>query len=179
MTSACIRRRRAELFACLVLAAIAAPCVALESDRDQPMNIEAIDSDSDLNTGVLNLIGGVKIDQGSLKIDAETGEVHRSGDASDISRVILEGRPTCLEQQLDNAAGTMRACSNRLEYDIASESVVLTGNVRIEEPRGTLTGERVTYDIARGRVQGQSGGGDNRVRFVIPPRAREPDSEAH
>jgi len=141
------------------------------------MDIEAIDSDSDLNTGVLKLIGGVKINQGSLKIDATTGEIHRTAEASDISKVILEGSPTCLEQKLDNAAGTMRACSSKMEYDISAESVVLTGNVRIEEPRGTLTGERVTYDIAQGRVQGQSGGGDSRVRFVIPPRAREPDGE--
>jgi lipopolysaccharide export system protein LptA len=177
MTSACTRRRLADLGCVLALALLALPALALESDRDQPMDIEAIDSDSDLNTGVLKLIGGVKINQGSLKINAETGEVHRTSEASDISRVILEGAPTCLEQDLDNAAGKMRACSSRLEYDIASESVVLTGNVRIEEPRGTLTGERVTYDIAQGRVQGQSGGGDSRVRFVIPPRARKPDSE--
>lgn len=177
MTSACIRRRLADLGCLFALAAFASTGLALESDRNQPMNIEAIDSDSDLNTGTLKLIGGVKIDQGSLKIDADTGEVHRHAETADISRVILEGNPTCLEQALDNAAGTMRACSNRLEYDIASESVVLTGNVRIQEPRGTLTGERVTYDIAKGRVQGQSGGGDSRVRFVIPPREREADSE--
>lgn len=177
MTSACTRRRLADLACSLVLATLAFPGLALESDRNQPMDIEAIDSDSDLTTGVLKLIGGVKINQGSLKIDATTGEVHRTTEASDISKVILEGNPTCLEQQLDNAAGTMRACSAKMEYDIAADSVVLTGNVRIEEPRGTLTGERVTYNIAQGRVQGQSGGGDSRVRFVIPPRAKEPDSE--
>lgn len=168
-------RRPAELVCLIALSLPAFAVQALESDRNQPMDIEAVDSDGDLNTGVLKLIGEVRINQGSLKIDADNGEIHRTGEAADISRVVLEGSPTCLEQQLDNAAGMMRACSNRLEYDVSSETIVLTGNVRIEEPRGQMTGQRVTYDIARGRVQGQSGGGDSRVRLVIPPRAGDAD----
>ena len=170
-------RRTAELVCLIALSLPAFAVHALESDRNQPMDIEADDSDADLNTGVVKLIGAVRINQGSLKIEADAGEIHRTGEAGDISRVLLEGSPTCLEQQLDNAAGMMRACSSRVEYDVSSDTVVLTGNVRIEEPRGRLTGERVTYDIARGRVQGQSGGGDGRVRLVIPPRTGDTSGE--
>lgn len=169
-------RRPAELVCLIALSLPAFAVHALESDRNQPMDIEANDSDADLNSGVVKLIGAVRINQGSLKIEADTGEIHRTGEAGDISRVLLEGNPTCLEQQLDNAAGMMRACSNRVEYDVSRDTVVLTGNVRIEEPRGRLTGERVTYDIARGRVQGQSGG-DGRVRLVIPPRAGDTNGD--
>lgn len=150
----------------------------LESDRDQPMDIRAIDSDTDLNSGVLKLIGDVVITQGSLRIEAETGEVHQPEQAAAVTRVTLEGSPACLEQELDNAAGKMRACSRKIDYDRRTDAVVLTGNVRIEEPRGTLTGERVTYNIAEGRVQGQSAGGDSRVRFVIPPRAKETNGDS-
>ena len=162
-----------------LLCALSIPAVqALESDRDQPMDIQAVDSDTNLNSGVLKLIGNVRITQGSLLIEADTGEVHQPEQAAAVTRVILEGAPACLEQELDNAAGKMRACSRKIDYNRETDSVILTGNVRIEEPRGTLTGERVTYNIAQGRVQGQSGGGDSRVRFVIPPRTRDTDSDS-
>lgn len=184
MTSNCNHRRFADrrflpllgIAAALALTTFSA--AALESDRDQPMDIQAVDSDTDLNSGVLKLIGNVSITQGSLRIEAETGEVHQPEQAAAVTRVILEGSPACLEQDLDNAAGKMRACSRKIDYDRQNDSVVLTGNVRITEPRGTLTGERVTYNIAEGRVQGQSGGGESRVRFVIPPRAREADDDS-
>lgn len=177
MTSACIHRRiAASLLALAGTALLAASAQALESDRDQPLEVAARSSNTDLNTGVYELTGDVEIRQGSLHIQADRGEVHRPGENEDVTRVVLEGSPARLEQALDNAAGQMRARAQRIDYDRRADIVVLTGAVRIEEPRGTLTGERVTYDVARGRVQGESGGEDGRVRFVIPPKAREPDS---
>lgn len=161
----------AAVFAWLLFPAIA---IALESDRDQPMDIVASGSDSDLNTGIHQLIGNVEIRQGSLLIQADRGEVHQPGDNQEVTRVILEGSPARMQQSLDNAAGQMRASARRIDYDRANDTVVLTGNVRIDEPRGTLSGERVVYNIAQGRIQGQGQAGDDgRVRFVIPPRVRD------
>lgn len=164
------RAAAAILFTCLFAPAAV---VALESDRHQPMDIAADNSDSDLSTGVHQLIGKVEIRQGSLLIQAERGEVHQSGNNQEVNRVVLEGTPARMEQALDNAGGHMRARARRIDYDRAGDTVVLTGGVRIDDPRGTLTGERVIYNIAQGRIQGQGGGGeDGRVRFVIPPPAR-------
>ncbi|MBX3725589.1 MAG: lipopolysaccharide transport periplasmic protein LptA [Xanthomonadales bacterium] len=181
MTSACIRRRSADRLAALLLLLACTGLQALESDRDQPMEISARSSDADLASGVYTLSGGVEIRQGSLHIQSAEAEVHQPEQDAEVTRVILTGNPARMEQALDNAAGTMRASAARIDYDRRSDAVVLTGNVRIEEPRGTLTGQRVTYDIARGRVQGQAGSGDGeRVRFVIPPRPRaagQPDGD--
>jgi lipopolysaccharide export system protein LptA len=169
MTSNCIRHR-AELGLLLALMLSALPVMALESDRNQAMDITARDSDIDLESGVHQLIGKIEIRQGSLLIEADRGEVHQPGGGQEVSRVVLEGTPARLEQALDNGAGFMRARAARIDFDRASNTIVMTGGVRIEDPRGTLTGERVSYDITRGRVQGQSSGEDGRVRFVIPPR---------
>lgn len=172
-----MRRPTAELICLLALTLPAVGAQALQSDRNQPMEVSAIGSEMDLNTGTYRLNGGVEIVQGSLRIEADTGEVHQPSDSAEVSRVVLQGSPARLEQALDNAAGHMRASARTIDYDRSADTVVLTGDVRIQEPRGTLTGERVTYNIAQGRVQGQSGGGDSRVRFVIPPRAREADGD--
>lgn len=173
MTSACNRHRRAERLAALALLFAAGGLQALETDRDQPMEISARSSDADLASGVYTLTGGVEIRQGSLLIQSDAAEVHQPEQDAEVTRVVLTGSPARMEQALDNAAGRMRASAARIDYDRRGDAVLLTGNVRIEEPRGTLTGQRVTYDIARGRVQGQAGSGDGeRVRFVIPPRPR-------
>ncbi len=170
-----IRARRGLL---LALAMAALPAMALDADRDQPMEITAQGSDTNLESGTHTLIGSVEIRQGSLLIQADRGEVHQPSGGEEVSRVVLEGSPARLEQALDNGAGYMRASAARIDFDRASNTVVMTGGVRIEDPRGTLSGERVSYDIAQGRVQGRSSGDDGRVRFVIPPRARAADSEA-
>ena len=44
-----------------------------------------------------------------------------------------------------------------------------TGDVRIEQPRGTLRGERVVYNLQTGRVE-SGGEGSGRVRMRILPR---------
>lgn len=170
-------RLRVEPGLLLALLLPTLPVAALESDHEQPMEILARDSDTDLEAGVHRLIGNVEIRQGSLYIHAERGEVHQPGRTEEITRVILEGSPALLEQALDNGAGHMRARAARIDFDRGANTVVLTGNVRIEDPRGTLSGERIVYDIAHGRIQGHSGGDDGRVRFVIPPRTRPQDSE--
>jgi lipopolysaccharide export system protein LptA len=178
MTSICNRHRLADLALVAVLALPLAPAMALERDRDQPMEITAQGSDTNLETGMHTLIGKVEIRQGSLLIQADRGEVHQPSGAEEVSRVVLEGTPARLEQALDNGAGFMRARAARIDFNRASNTVVMTGGVQIEDPRGTLSGERVSYDIAQGRVQGQSSGDDGRVRFVIPPRTRAVDGEA-
>lgn len=179
-TTAFGARPAAPLAMLLALAAAAtgAPAWALEADRDQPMEIAANSSDINLESGVHLLTGSVEIRQGSLLIQAASGEVHQPGQGAEVTRVVLDGEPATLEQALDNAAGQMRASARRIDYDRAGDTVVMTGGVRIEEPRGTLTGERVTYNIAQGRIQGQSSGEDGRVRFVIPPRPAQAAPEA-
>lgn len=165
---------------CVLLGVLLLPgmVLALESDRHQPMDIVANNSDSDLNTGIHQLIGNVEIRQGSLLIEAERGEVHQPGNDQEVTRVILEGSPARMQQALDNAAGYMRARARRIDYERNRDTVILTGGVQIEEPRGTVSGERILYNIAQGRIQGQGQpGADGRVRLVIPPPRRSESGE--
>ena len=162
---------------CLLLPTL--PALALESDRHQDMTIESDTSDSDIEQGVVRLAGNVSIQQGSLRIQASQGEIHQDRGSGEIARVILEGTPARMEQALDNAAGHMRASAQRINYDAARDTVVLSGNVRIVEPRGTMTGEQVSYDIARGSIRGQAGAGEGqRVRLVLPGRRSGPADDS-
>lgn len=158
--------RSALLLAALVLATDAA---ARSDDRQQPMQIEADRSDALLtDDGESRLIGNVRITQGSLDVRADSAVVVRRG--GEIARVIIEGTPATL-RQIDDEGNPMRAVAQRIEYDLSSDVIVLSGAVTVEQSRGTLSGEHVTYDVGTGRVDAGSQGG--RVRMTIQPRGGE------
>lgn len=158
--------RSAEaLLLSLVLVAPAAQ--ALKSDREQPMQVGADNAKSNVESGTTLLTGNVKIDQGTLSIRADRAEVEQKDE--DIQRVILDGAPVHLEQDIDHQ-GRLKADANRVEYLLADQKVVLTGNVRIERPRGVMTGERVVYNLDTGEMDaGQQG---SRINMTIAPKPK-------
>jgi lipopolysaccharide export system protein LptA len=151
----------------LLLAPLAAD--ARSSDRRQPMDIDGGNADYALgDNGVMVITGGVRISQGTLRIDAARAELTMRG--GDPSRAVLTGSPVRLNQQLDNGT-PMSAVAQRVDYDLNAETVVFTGGVSITQPRGTLTGGRVVYNMRTGQVNSGGGAeGGGRVKMRILPR---------
>jgi lipopolysaccharide export system protein LptA len=159
----------------LLAASIALPpaATARESDRQQPMNVEADDIDAVMaDDSESKLLGNVEITQGTLRIAASSATISRA--KGDIKRVVLEGAPATMQQDNDEGV-TMRANANRIDYDVSAESVVLTGNVAVDQGADTLRGERITYDLKNGRLNasGQGTGAAGRIRMTIQPRPAE------
>ncbi|MBW3549689.1 MAG: lipopolysaccharide transport periplasmic protein LptA [Proteobacteria bacterium] len=151
----------------LVLAAASSTALARSSDRNQPMDIDAGASDYSLDESRPTVLSrGVIISQGTLDIRSNRATItQRNGEPV---RVVLTGGPARLSQQLDNGE-PMTAAANQLDYDLRTEVVVLTGDVRVAQPGNTLSGERIVYNMQTGRVQG-GGEGAGRVRMRILPR---------
>ena len=144
---------------------------AASRDRDQPMEIDAEDFDGILaDDSTLKLRRNVQIVQGSLDIRADAADVSTRG--GEIARVVLTGSPARM-RQVDDAGQPMTARAQRIDYDLSGNSVVLTGGVEIEQPRGNLSGERVVYDLDSGQIN--AGGEGGRVRMVIQPTRRSQD----
>jgi lipopolysaccharide export system protein LptA len=161
----------------LVLAVCAGGAVARESDRQQEMNVAAEDTDTQLtDDGETRLIGNVSITQGTLKIQADAATVSRK--AGEVVRVVFEGKPAQLQQESETGE-LMKAQGNRIDYDVSAESVVLSGNVVVDQAGDDLRGERITYDLKSERLQGSGeGGGDGRIHMTIQPRAAKPKPDA-
>ena len=155
----------------LVLIALLVPALALarSSDRNQPMALESATSDCNLadENGKCRFTGNVVITQGTLHITAASADIFRSN--GEPSRVVLTGSQATLRQQMDDGT-TMNARADTMDYDVAKETIVLTGNYQVESPRGTNSGQRMTYNMATGNMS--SGGDGSRVRTVIQPKAR-------
>src|SRR5690606_28102636 len=106
--------------------------------------------------------------QGSLRIEARRATVSR--DDGEVTRVVLEGAPASLQQENDDGV-LMKAQAGRIHYDTTSETVVLSGAVRIDQGRDTFRGERVRYDTRNGRITGDGGDG-GRIHLTIQPKSR-------
>lgn len=141
---------------------------AKTADRNQPMDIDAGRSEGGLDDSAPTVLsGGVKINQGSLDIDSNTATIStRNGDPS---RAVLSGSPVVLKQQMDDGT-PMTARASKVDYDLNTEIVVFTGNVKIEQPRGNMSGERIVYNMKTGRVE-SGGGGNGRVKMRINPKS--------
>lgn len=163
------RARSARLFA-VVAALAAAPAFALKSDREQPMDIDADRMESNVNDGTATLSGNVRIVQGTLDVRAAKAVVTQDGQQQ-VSRAILTGAPATLAQDLDDG-GRLDARAAQIDYDMANDRVVLTGDAVVAQPRGELRGERITYSLTDGRIEAGGPEGGNRVFMRMNPQVK-------
>lgn len=163
-------KRRPSLagLAAITLLLAAGTVGARSSDRRQAIDIEggsAVYSTDDSRPTVIS--GGVTITQGTLRITAATAEITmRDGEAV---RAVLKGGPVRMSQQLDDGT-PMSSVSSSADYDMKADVVVFSGNVGIQQPRGSLSGERVTYNMRSGQVASGGAAGGGRVKMRILPK---------
>jgi lipopolysaccharide export system protein LptA len=153
----------------LILLAMLLPfdSYAKTTDRSQPMDVESDHTDVEMgDNGDAVLTGNVKITQGTLEVGADKATIQRQN--GEIAQVVLTGAPATLKQVNDNGE-TMNAQAAQITYYTAGKDlIVLTGGVVIEQPRGTLRGETIKYDLKSGRLDG--GGDGSRVKMRIMPK---------
>ncbi len=152
-------------FFALLLPALAQ---ALPEDGQQPIEIESDRAHRDDRGDVVVYEGSVRIDQGSLHIDADKVTVHfANGEAS---RIVCEGAPAVYRQQQKPDAKPVNARARQIDYQMGQDVVVLTGAARIEQEGSILEGERITYDVAKEQIQARGDETNRRIRMVIPPK---------
>ena len=161
----------ARLLLALLMAGVASTAGARSNDRSQPMDAEANQNTCTLgDAGQCVMTGNVQINQGSLDISAAKATVFRAG--GDISRALLSGSPVVLKQQMDDGT-PMTAHASNVDYNLSTDVVIFTGDVIIQQPRGTMSGQRVVYNLKTGSVD-SGGEGNGRVKMRIMPRNAQP-----
>jgi lipopolysaccharide export system protein LptA len=153
------------LFPFLLAAVFAVQADAKSSDRKQPMDISADNTDALLtDTSESSISGNVVISQGTLKIEADKAVISRV--KGDVVKVTLSGAPTRMQQTNDNG-DVMKASAKQIVYLISGEQIQLNGGVIIDQARGSMRGESIRYDLKTGRLTG--GGNGGRVQMRLNP----------
>ena len=163
------RYARPLLFALALCCATTA--LARTADRNQAMNTESNHQAGTFSDNSVNVLSGdVRINQGSLDIRAARAEITlRNGDPV---RALLTGTPVTLKQQMDDGT-PMSAHAGTVDYNLNTDIVVFTGDVEIQQPRGSMNGQRVVYNLKTGNVE-SGGEGNGRVKMRILPRNARP-----
>jgi lipopolysaccharide export system protein LptA len=144
---------------------------ALDSDRRQPIEIEANRVEIDERKGTSTYTGDVQVRQGTFQLTAARVVVRRGGEA--LERIVAHGNPATFRQQPEGADYLVRGQARELRYDAPGGTVQLTGEAHIWQGRDEFSGARVVYELERERVRAEGGEGDGRVRAVIHPKQEE------
>ena len=143
---------------------------ALDTDREQPIQITADIAIRDQIAGETRYEGNVVLIQGSLKITADTLSVlHESSDAD---RIIAIGKPARLIQQPAPEQTPVDASALRIEYIRSQDLVRLLDDARIAQNGSTLSGDQIDYLVSQRSVRAAGttrNDGQGRVEVVIPP----------
>lgn len=147
--------------------------MALPDDRNQPIEIQANSAERDAKSGVTTYSGNVDIRQGSIHISADT-VVLNSNKNNELTQITANGKPATYTQQLSGPNDIVDAKASKIHFDVAKDLITLLGNGTLKQQGGSITGERIEYDIKTERVRAQaaeSGSTDNsrRITVIIPP----------
>lgn len=174
-------RHRPWMVICMLF--LSFPLLALESDRQKPLEVSADSTDGTLGDGVTILRGNVDIRQGTLHIIANEAEVSKVDGR--VNSVTFRGSPASLEQEIEEQ-GLVHATAKTIDYQVASGLVTLEGDADVKHPQYQISGELLTYDLNIQHFQGSSDeNGNGRIHIRLDPEvinkkdldnAEEPES---
>lgn len=141
---------------------------ALPSDANQPIRLLADKATYVERTGVTTYSGNVSIEQGTLKITADSLVVNLNTANRSINSAVATGRPATMQQVVTKEKGLAKGQANKINYDAVSGIVTLTGNAKLTQAGSSFSGNIIRYSLKLGDVEATAGSG-RRVELVFPP----------
>jgi len=157
----------ASLFCLLGVMLSTTTALALPSDQQAAITVDADRAQINEKTGVTEYQGSVVIKQGTLLIEAAQVTIYSTDGQA--NKIICIGKPAHYQQQPNIEDGLINAYANTIEYYLDKEVITLIKNARLEQQGSTLKGDHVNYDLKAELVEAR--GSDNsqqRVHMVIP-----------
>ena len=167
------------LLLALLFSTISATSVALPDDREQPIRITADQALRDEKQGFTEYTGNVRMDQGSMHIEADKITIYHVNEDAD--KIVAEGSPAHMQQRPEIDKGLMHARANIIEYYKAEDRVHLRDNAQVEQDGSTVAGDTIDYFITEQLVKADSNQAEtsSRVEVVIPAQvANEKESDS-
>ena len=155
--------------ALLLLSVAAGNALALSTDKDQPIIIEADSMEVDEGKGITIYQGNVDLEQGSIRMKADKVTIMQSKGKTD--RIIADGNPVKFRQRPDGKDEDVVGNALRFEYESTSELIYLIGDAMLTQGGSSVKSDRITYDRTKAIAKaGKKAKGKMRVRTVIEPR---------
>jgi len=157
---------------CFGLLLISPVCWGLESDRQQPIHIQADRITMHERQGVSYYEGNVQFTQGSLQVKGDEITVYLQGDV--LQKVIVKGNPATMQQQPEPDQELVHSKAARMEYDAQQQIVTLIDNAHVQQGPNSFAGDYIEYDTRNSMVSARKGETeDSRVHVIITPPEKQ------
>ena len=157
--------------------------LALASDRDQPITLEADTADIDDLKGISIYTGNVILTQGSMVIRSEKLTLYNDKN-KDLEKAIAVDHNNLarFKQRPEGKSYDFKAKATTLIYYIKKEKIHLLENAHVEQDDGSFSGHKIIYDTKKETVvasskkdkQGKPISSGGRVKVIIPPKKKTP-----
>jgi lipopolysaccharide export system protein LptA len=144
---------------------------ALDSDRNQPINVRARHVEADQRTGLAVYRGNVVVTQGSLVLHAERLEVKTRDGRSEWMRAF--GSPARARMQPEAGAEEVHLSAARIDYDAVAHVAELRGDAIVTQGRNRFAAPYARYDLAAETLQANSED-ERRVSAIYYPESAAP-----
>ena len=153
---------------CLVYSSQA---IALDSDKNAPVTINAETTNIDFRTGKRTLTGNVDISQGTMNIKADKVVLVYKGD--DIDTATAYGKPVKFKQLPEGHKETVFGEGKTLKLEQAKDLVTLTTNAKITQGSNVITGKVIYYNMKTSKmtVKGQTSSSKKKTTSSKPEEA--------
>ena len=170
--------RNKLLLAVMLLMGISSEVWALRSDRNQPIDIKADRVEVDQQKEVSHYIGNVRMEQGSLKIDAAEVVVYM--EQGKLNKIVITGKPARFEQQPENQKEIVNSQAEYMEYYAGDERLLLKHNAEVNQGANHFRGDFIEYDTLTSTVKANKDENSNtRVHAIIQPAtAKDPEKNS-
>ncbi len=160
-----------KVISLLLLMLLPGIALALTSDREQSIQIEADSMVVDEGTGVSIYQGRVSYVQGTVKMTADKVTIYSVG--GEFQHFSAEGERVRYQQMLDDDKGELKAKARLIDYHAAQGHIVLKGNAHMTRGEDEFSGNHIEYDADKDIVNARKAeNGGERVQVVIQPREK-------
>ncbi|MBB1360586.1 MULTISPECIES: lipopolysaccharide transport periplasmic protein LptA [unclassified Shewanella] len=158
-----------------ILCILSLPAIAKQGDLKQELKIASVSQSADIKNNQIVFNGPVTIVQGTININADQLRAFTPENTTS-KRLIATGTPATFSQELDDGKiGT--ASANEISYDLATTTLTLTGNAKLDQSGSQVTGNKIKYNISAQELIAESTGtGQDRVITIIQPENFQDES---
>ncbi len=162
---------RCALWFCVCCAA--PPAFALQTDRQQPIFIEADRADMDDQKGISVYRGNVTLTQGSMALRCDVLTAHHSPQTRTLIDAVAEGAPAHFRQKSSTEKEEVVATAPRMEYLVDKQLLYLLGDAEVTQGRNVFRGKRIEYSLNDAQVHADGAGTPGgRVRITLLPHEK-------
>lgn len=144
------------------------PVTALDSDGEQPIEVEADRLEMREQDNVSVYEGNVRLVQGSLTIQSDRLVIHFN-DAGELTLMEMTGNPARF-RQLDNERREMLGEAEQIDYLDAESKLELRRSARFSHAGDLIKSDLIRIDTRTNDIAAGGRQSDERVKMVITPK---------